>query len=80
LQDEALRKKVQVVEKALARLRAKFDELTRSGIIRHCGCGKPDCPIYFMPMEAAHELEKLRMEALRLFRGAHPAFEAPLGW
>ncbi len=80
LQDKALRKKIQVVEKALAKLRAKFDELTRSGIIRHCGCGKSDCPVYFMPMEAAHELERLRDDALRLFRGAHPAFEAQSGW
>jgi hypothetical protein len=80
LHDEGLRKKIQVVEKALAKLRAKFDELTRSGVIRHCGCGKPDCPVYFMPMEAAHELEQLRSDALRLFRCANPAFEPPSGW
>ena len=80
LQDEALRKKVQAVEKALAKLRAKFDELTRSGVIRHCDCGKADCPVYFMPQEPAQELERLRTDALRLFRGAHPAFEAPSAW
>src|ERR1700739_105874 len=49
LKDEALRKKLQAVEKALAKLRWRFDELTRSGVIRHCGCGKADCPVYFMP-------------------------------
>jgi hypothetical protein len=80
LQDEALRKKLQAVEKALAKLRAKFDELTRSGVIRHCGCGKADCPVYFMPQEPAQELERLRGDALRLFRSAHPAFEAPSAW
>jgi hypothetical protein len=80
LQDESLRKKIQSVEKALAKLRAKFDELTRSGLIRHCGCGKPECPVYFMQPKAARELQQLRSDALRLFRSAHPAFEEPPAW
>jgi hypothetical protein len=74
LKDEALRSKVQAVEKALAKLRARFDELVRTGIVRHCGCNEPTCPVYFMPSEAAHELEQLRRDALRLFRGAHHGF------
>lgn len=78
LQDEGLRKKVQSVEKALARLRARFDELLRAGTVRHCGCDSPGCPVYFMPREAAQELEHLRRDALRLFRGAHPDFEEPV--
>jgi hypothetical protein len=53
LKDEALRKKVQAVEKALAKLRARFDELIRTGIISHCKCNDPDCPVYFMPHDAA---------------------------
>jgi hypothetical protein len=80
LQDEVLRKQIQAVEKALAKLRARFDELTGSGVIRHCNCGKADCPVYFMAQETAQELERLRSDALRLFRGAHPAFEAPTAW
>jgi hypothetical protein len=77
LKDEALRTKIQAVEKALAKIRARFDELVRSGIVRHCACNNPDCPVYFMPSEAAHELEHLRRDALMLFRGAHPGFEVP---
>ncbi len=80
LQDEALRGKIQAVEKALAKLRAKFDEFTRTGIVRHCQCNDPACPVYFMQLEAARELEQLRSEALRLFRNAHPAFEEPSAW
>ncbi|MGA2713433.1 MAG: hypothetical protein ABSG41_10035 [Bryobacteraceae bacterium] len=80
LKDETLRRKVQAVEKTLAQLRARFDELTRSGIVRHCQCNNPDCPVYFMPHEAARELDHLRQEALRLFRTAHPAFEVPTSW
>ena len=77
MKDEGLRNKVQTVEKALAKLRARFDELVRSGIVRHCSCNSPDCPVYFMPSEAAYELEHLRRDTLRLFRGAHRGFEEP---
>ena len=75
--DESLRAKLQVVEKALAKLRARFDEMVRSRIIRHCSCNNPDCSVYFMPSEAARELEHLRREAIRLFRRANPGFEEP---
>jgi hypothetical protein len=77
LKDEALRKKIQAVEKALAKLRARFDELVRAGIVQHCACNNPACPVYFMPPEAAYELEHLRRDSLQLFRGAHHGFEEP---
>jgi hypothetical protein len=80
LNDEGLRKKVQAVEKALAKLRAKFDELIRTGVVNHCKCNDPACPVYFMPNEAAHELEQLRRSALELFRAAHQGFEVPSSW
>jgi len=77
LKDEALRRKLQAVEKALAKLRARFDELVRTDVVRHCECNNPTCPVYFMPSEAAGELEHLRREALRLFRSSHGKFEEP---
>jgi hypothetical protein len=77
LRDDAVRAKVQAVEKSLAKLRARFDELVRTGVVSHCRCNNPDCPVYFMPSDAARELEHLRREALRLFRGAHHRFEEP---
>lgn len=80
LKDEGLRKKVQAVEKALAKLRARFDELIRTGVVNHCKCNDPTCPVYFMPNEAAHELEQLRQGALRLFRTAYQDFKEPSSW
>ena len=78
LKNDGLRKKLQAVERALATLRAKFDELIRTGIVRHCACNKPDCPVFFMPSDAAYELDSLRRDALKLFREAHPGFEEPI--
>ncbi len=80
LKSDTLRTKIQAVETALAKLRAKFDELTRSGVIRHCGCGKSDCPVYFMPQEQAQELERLRADVLTIFHSAYPAFTKRSMW
>ena len=80
LKSEPLRTKMQSVEKALSRLRAKYDEMTRSGALRHCQCNDPNCPVYFFnPPEAAHELGQLRDEVLVTFRQAYPAFR-PASW
>lgn len=77
LKDDGLRRKLQSVEKALAKLRARFDALVRDGVVRHCGCKQSTCPVYLMPSYAAHELEQLRRDALQLFRGANEEFEEP---
>lgn len=80
LKSADLRRRIQAVEMALSRLRAKYDEMTRSGALRHCQCSNPNCPTFFFePYEAAHELQRLRDEVLRAFRGAHPAFR-PQSW
>lgn len=78
LRSDTLRIKIQNVEKALSHLRAKYDEMTRSGVLRHCQCNDPNCPTFFFsPPHAAHELERLRHEALDTFREAYPAFRPP---
>ena len=78
LKSATLRTKIQAVEKALSRLRARFDEMTRSGILQHCQCNNPNCPVYFFkPPEAANELEKIRRDVLTAFRDACPAFIPP---
>lgn len=80
LKSEPLRTKMQSVEKALSRLRAKYDEMTRSGALSHCQCNDPNCPVYFFdPPAAAHELGQLRDEVLATFRQAYPAFK-PASW
>lgn len=78
LKSDALRAKIQAVEKALSRLRARYDEMIRSGALRQCQCNDPNCPVYFFnPPEAAHELERLRHEVLSAFREAYPSFRPP---
>ena len=78
LRSDVLRTKIQAVDKALARLRAKYDEMIRSGVLRHCQCNDPSCPTYFFkPSHAAHELERLRDEVLATFHQAYPAFKRP---
>ena len=78
LKSDALRAKVQTVEIALCRLRAKYDGMMRSGVLSHCQCNDPNCFIYFFkPDEAAQELEHLRRYVLTAFRDAYPAFMPP---
>jgi hypothetical protein len=78
LRSDTLRMKLQTVEKALSRLRAKYDEMIKSGILRHCQCNDPSCPIFFFDSpRAAHDLEHLRNEVLMAFHAAYPAFKPP---
>jgi hypothetical protein len=78
LKSDALRAKLQAVEKALSRLRAKYDEMIKTGVLRRCGCDNPSCSVYFFnPYHAAHELERLRHDVLMVFREAYPAFRPP---
>ena len=78
LSSGVLRTRLQAVEKALARLRAKFDEMARSGVLRHCQCSNPTCPTFFFNSpHAAYELERLRHEVLMTFHEAYPAFRPP---
>jgi hypothetical protein len=81
LQDEILRTRIRDVEIALAKLRAKFDELIRSNALHHCACNNPTCGTYFfINDDAARELEKLRGDALNLFQSAYPPFDLPSSW
>lgn len=78
LKSETLRAKLQAVDRALSRLRAKYDDMVKTGILRRCGCSDPSCPVYFFnPDQAAQELERLRHQVLIAFRDAYPAFRPP---
>jgi hypothetical protein len=80
LRSDSLRTKLQAVEMALSRLRAKYDEMIKTGVLRRCGCDNPNCSIYFFnPYHAAHEMERLRHDVLMAFRDAYPAFR-PQSW
>jgi len=78
LRSAILRTKLQSVEYTLTCLRAKFDELARSGELRHCQCHQPDCPTYFFSSPtAADELDRLRQQALSAFHEAYPGLSLP---
>lgn len=75
-----LRTKAQAVEMALSRLRARYDEMTKMDILRHCQCSDPNCPtFFFQPYDAAHELQRLRDEVLDAFCRAYAHFR-PQSW
>ena len=80
LKSPDLRTKLQAVEMALSRLRARYDDMTRTGVLRHCQCNNPNCPtFFFQPYEAAHELQRLRDDAVSTFRNVYPHF-TPQKW
>jgi hypothetical protein len=75
LRSDGLRKKMQSVEMALSRLRAKYDEMTKSGVLHRC-CDDPHCKIYYFDTpDATRELEAIRKDALDKFKDTYPAFE-----
>ena len=78
--DAAIRKGLAETEKALAALRAKYDDCARDGSLRPCGCDVPDCPIYMVAPQAAMELEALRRKVLDSFKRVYPKFEVNSGW
>ena len=51
---------------ALNSLRVKFDSGLRSGKIKPCGCGQPNCPTFTIDLQYCSELQSARDKALRL--------------
>ena len=78
--DVGIRKGLADTERALAALRARFDDLVRAGRIKHCGCNVADCPVYFVDHGATRELEESRMTVLQAFKRVYPRFEIHRGW
>lgn len=70
--DGALRGKLEKIVEALVGLRSRFDQLTRTGDIRPCGCGQPDCPTYELSDRAAREMDRARLELLERAREIAP--------
>jgi hypothetical protein len=72
--------KTQAVERALSRLRTKYDEMIGLASCAAANAATPNCSVYFFkPPEAAHEPERLRHDVLITFREAYPAFKPPSG-
>jgi hypothetical protein len=58
----------------LQMLRSRFNELLRYDKIRHCGCGKPNCPVFMFTNEACFEMDRIREEILGQFGTIYPQF------
>jgi hypothetical protein len=60
-----VRLKLDGVVGKLVALRAGFDDLLRTGDIRPCGCGQPDCPTYMLSDLASREMDERRLELMQ---------------
>ncbi len=69
IKDKGKRAVLADIVQRLIDLRAAFDGFLRSGEIRQCGCGKPDCPVHEFRPGAGFEMDRLRREILSRFRG-----------
>jgi hypothetical protein len=67
LRDEDIKEGMRSVVLALMSLRTDFDDGLRSGSIKPCGCGKPDCPVFSMDYATADHLEAKRDHVLSTF-------------
>lgn len=73
------------VRKVLAQVVGQVDELrrifvagVRSGEIRHCQCGQPDCPTYVLSSRVAGEMDRARERVLTTFGSVHAPFDVAL--
>jgi hypothetical protein len=72
IRDTSLRQEIDSLVEKIVALRATFDELLRSGEIRHCGCNDPDCPVYILSNRAADQMDLRRQEILELAHKLNP--------
>jgi hypothetical protein len=70
--DTSLRLKIDKLVEKIVILRATFDDLLRSGQIRHCACSDPDCPVYMLSDRAADQMDLCRQEILELAHKLNP--------
>jgi hypothetical protein len=75
LRDPRVQAKVKRTVQLVDELRRTFVSGKRSGKIRPCGCGRPDCPVFTLTQELAVELDRIRSRALDAFREADHGFD-----
>jgi len=70
------------IERAVARLRSRFDELVAVGEIQPCRdrCNDPKCSVYVSTEAAVREMNDLRSGILRHLRRVCPSFEVKYEW
>lgn len=75
IRDQRVRKVLAHVVRQVDELRRIFVSRLREGEIRHCGCGKADCPTYMLGSRVADELDAARDRVLTTFRSVHAPFD-----
>jgi hypothetical protein len=82
LRDTRVREVFGQIERGVAGLRARFDQLVGSGGIRPCAehCGDPNCPVYTLSDAAIADMDEIRSRILEEARRVHPDFKVRVGW
>jgi hypothetical protein len=78
LRDQRTRAVLAKVVRQVDELRRIFVTRLRAGEIRHCGCGKPNCPTYEITQPVVEELDEARRKILAAFQSAHASFDVSL--
>ena len=78
LRDPHTRAALEKVVRQVDALRRIFVGGLRTGTIRPCGCGQPDCPTYMLEHHVAEELDDAREKILTTFRSVYAPFGASL--
>jgi hypothetical protein len=78
--DEKTRNSLAEIERQLAYLRSRYELFVEQGKIKICACGRPNCSILFTKSPVViHEMNRLRSDILRSFRGIYPKFSVTMG-
>lgn len=82
LRDADAREVFGQIERGVARLRARFDQLVGSGGIRPCAehCGDPNCPVYTLSDAVIADMDEIRSRILEEVQRVHPDFKVRVGW
>lgn len=75
IREPSLAKVFDEIVRLLVGLRAAFDNFIRTGEIRPCGCGQPECPVFFFEHAAAEDMDARRRTILTLGRHASERFQ-----
>ncbi|MBN1176577.1 MAG: hypothetical protein JXA51_02740 [Dehalococcoidales bacterium] len=78
VKDKLIRDTLNKIERMLSKLRATYDIFLRQGEIKPCGCGDPDCPVFFVSPTAAREMDIIRVKILNEYIKIYPPFQVHL--
>ncbi|NRE31716.1 hypothetical protein E5U26_13730 [Burkholderia pseudomallei] len=74
LRDQRIRTVLEKVVRQVDELRRVFVIRLKEGGIKHCGCGRPDCPTYMLTHGVADELDEARRKVLATFQSVCASF------